>query len=164
MVIELAGNDDAITTAVAAARPGARVALGGIPSEPRSSFPAATARRKGLTFTMVRRMHGTYGRAIELATSGLDLDRLVTARSALVDAADALANAAERTGDKTVVTASSSGSVLCRAGADVAASPHQKRTLRMMTRTAATAASLLACWYHGSAPSAASWKSFRRGQ
>ena len=106
VVIELAGNDDAITTAVAAARPGARVALGGIPSEPRSSFPAAAARRKGLTFTMVRRMHGTYGRAIELATSGLDLDGLVTARYALVDAADALANAAERAGDKTVVVVS----------------------------------------------------------
>ncbi len=106
VVIELAGNDDAITTAVAAARPGARMALGGIPSEPRSSFPAATARRKGLTFTMVRRMHGTYGRAIELATSGLDLDGLVTARYALVDAADALANAAERAGDKTVVVVS----------------------------------------------------------
>jgi hypothetical protein len=60
VVVEMAGTDDAITTAVSSARPGARIALGGIPSEARSSFPGAEARRKGLTFLMVRRMHDTY--------------------------------------------------------------------------------------------------------
>ena len=48
----------AIATAVAASRPGGRIALGGIPSEDTSSFPAAAARRKGLTLAMVRRMNG----------------------------------------------------------------------------------------------------------
>ena len=68
-VVEMAGTDDAIATAVASTRPGGRVALGGIPSGPRSSFPAAAARRKGLTFAMVRRMHDTYAQAVELATT-----------------------------------------------------------------------------------------------
>jgi L-iditol 2-dehydrogenase len=106
VVVEMAGTDDAITTAVRSARYGARVALGGIPSEPRSSFPAAEARRKGLTFVMVRRMHETYPRAIALATSGLDLDGLVSKRFPLSDAAAAFTAAADRQGDKTVVEVS----------------------------------------------------------
>jgi L-iditol 2-dehydrogenase len=105
-VVEMAGNDDAIATAVAGASPGARVALGGIPSQPLSSFPASEARRKGLTFAMVRRMHGTYDRALALATAGLDLDGLVTGRFPLGDAARAMTVAAERSGDKTVVAVS----------------------------------------------------------
>ena len=106
VAIELAGNDAAIDTAVAASRPGGRVALGGIPSEHLSSFPAAAARRKGLTFAMVRRMNDTYPRAIELASSVIDLDVLVTARYPLTDAAKAFTAAAERHGDKVVVTVS----------------------------------------------------------
>ena len=70
VVVEIAGTDAAIATAVAASRPGARVALAGIPSEDDSSFPAAPARRKGLTFAMVRRMNDTYPRAIALAADG----------------------------------------------------------------------------------------------
>ncbi|MDF2825457.1 MAG: gutB 2 [Mycobacterium sp.] len=104
VVIEAAGNDDAIATAVAAARPGARVALCGIPSEETSSFPAAVARRKGLTFAMVRRMNDTYPRAIALADGTIDLDALVTRRHRLADAAAAFADAAGRQGDKVVVT------------------------------------------------------------
>jgi L-iditol 2-dehydrogenase len=106
VVIEMAGTDDAIATAVRSARPGARIALGGIPSEARSSFPAAEARRKGLTLTMVRRMHDTYPRAIALATSGVDLDALVTARFPLAEATSAFTAAADRRGDKTVVEVS----------------------------------------------------------
>jgi L-iditol 2-dehydrogenase len=106
VVVEMADTDDAITTAARSARPGARIALGGIPSEARSSFPAAEARRKGLTFVLVRRMHDTYPRAIALATSGIDLDALVTARFPLADAAAAFAAAADRRGDKTVVEVS----------------------------------------------------------
>jgi L-iditol 2-dehydrogenase len=105
-VVEMAGNDKAIATAVACAAPGARVALGGIPSQERSSFPASEARRKGLTFLMVRRMHETYERAIALASSGLDLDPLVSDRFRLEDAAEAMTVAAGRTGDKTVVRVS----------------------------------------------------------
>jgi len=103
VVIEMAGTDDAITTAVDCARPGARIALGGIPSDSHSSFPAAPARRKGLTFAMVRRMHDTYDRALEHVAAGLDLDALVTARYPLERAAEAFTTAARRTGDKTVI-------------------------------------------------------------
>ncbi|KMO66903.1 zinc-dependent alcohol dehydrogenase [Mycolicibacterium chlorophenolicum] len=107
VVIEMAGTDGAIATAVEAIRPGGRIALGGIPSQHLSSFPAAAARRKGLTFAMVRRMNDTYPRAIDLATSGVDLDALVTLRRPLADAADTFVAAADRTGDKVVVTVSS---------------------------------------------------------
>ena len=106
-VIEMAGTDAAIATAVAASRPGGRVALGGIPSQDRSAFPAAAARRKGLTFAMVRRMNDTYRRAIALATTAIDLDALVTERYPLVDAAIAFTAAAERSGLKVMVSASS---------------------------------------------------------
>lgn len=108
VVLEMAGTDGAIATAVEAIRPGGRIALGGIPSQDLSSFPAAAARRKGLTLAMVRRMNDTYPRAIGLATSGVDLDALVTLRRPLADAADAFVAAADRTGDKVVVTVSSS--------------------------------------------------------
>jgi L-iditol 2-dehydrogenase len=103
VVIEMAGTDAAIATAVECARPGARIALGGIPSESLSGFPAAPARRKGLTFAMVRRMHDTYTRALALVAEGLDLDALVTGRYPLERAAEAFAVAAERAGDKTVI-------------------------------------------------------------
>ncbi len=108
VVIEVAGTDNAIGIAVAASRPGARVALAGIPSEDSSSFPAADARRKGLTFAMVRRMNDTYPRAISLARCGIDLDALVTDRYGLTDAAKAFTSASERRGDKVVVAVSSS--------------------------------------------------------
>ncbi|HYF73400.1 MAG TPA: alcohol dehydrogenase catalytic domain-containing protein [Nocardioides sp.] len=103
VAVEMAGVDDAIATAVECVRPGARIALGGIPSVPLSAFPAAVARRKGLTFAMVRRMHETYPRAIELAATGLDLDPLVSHRFPLAEAPHAFAHAVARTGDKTVI-------------------------------------------------------------
>lgn len=109
VVIEMAGADEAIGTAVSCAKPGARIALGGIPSVPQSSFPAAPARRKGLTFAMVRRMHDTYPRAIELATSGIDLDALVSDRFPLADAPRAFTHAVARTGDKTIIVVSDGG-------------------------------------------------------
>lgn len=109
VVIEMAGADDAIATGVECARPGARIALGGIPSGSHSAFPAAPARRKGLTFAMVRRMHGTYVRALRHVDAGLDLDGLVTARYPLEKAAEAFAVAADRHGDKTVIEVSASG-------------------------------------------------------
>ena len=109
VVVEMAGADDGIATAVACARPGARVALGGIPSTPLSAFPAAPARRKGLTFVMVRRMHDTYPRAIRLASTGIDLDDLVSDRFPFERSAEAFEHAASRTGDKTVITVSQGG-------------------------------------------------------
>jgi L-iditol 2-dehydrogenase len=57
-------------------------------------------------FVMVRRMHKTYAPAIAMATSGIDLDALVTARWSL-EAVDAgFAAAASLAGDKTVITVS----------------------------------------------------------
>jgi L-iditol 2-dehydrogenase len=106
VVVEAAGTDAAIATAVAASRPGGRVALAGIPSQDDSSFPAAAARRKGLTFAMVRRMNDTYPRAIALATAGIDLDALVTERHPLPEVAEAFRSASERRGDKVVVAVS----------------------------------------------------------
>jgi L-iditol 2-dehydrogenase len=108
-VIEMAGTDAAIQTAVAAARPSATVALGGIPSKDRSSFLASAARRKGLTFAMVRRMNDTYRRAIILATTAIDLDALVSDRYPLTAAPAAFAAAALRSGDKIVVRVKESG-------------------------------------------------------
>ena len=108
VVVEIAGNDAAIAIAVEASRPGARIALAGIPSGDDSSFPAAPARRKGLTFAMVRRMNDTYPRAIALAGDGIDLDLLVTERHPLTEAAKAFRSASERHGDKVVVSVSSS--------------------------------------------------------
>jgi L-iditol 2-dehydrogenase len=108
VVIEVAGTDAAIQIAVAAVRPGGRIALGGIPSQDASSFPAAVARRKGLTFAMVRRMNDTYSRAIAMAVDGVDLDLLVTERHPLMEVASAFNAAAQRQGDKVMVTVSAS--------------------------------------------------------
>jgi L-iditol 2-dehydrogenase len=108
VVVEMAGVDEGIATAVACARPGARVALGGIPSTPLSSFPAAAARRKGLTFAMVRRMQDTYPLALRLATRDIDLDALVSERFALERSSEAFEHAVGRSGDKTVITVSQS--------------------------------------------------------
>lgn len=103
-VIECAGTDDAVTISVDAARPGATVVLAGIPDDDRTSFPAATARRKGLTFRMARRMKEVYPRAIALVEhGGVDVRALVSHTFDLDDAAEAFAVAAARTGLKVVV-------------------------------------------------------------
>ena len=71
--------------------------LAGIPDEDRTSFPAALARRKGLTIAMVRRMKDVYPRAIDLVARGVvELDWLVSHRSPLSEAAAAFAGAARR--------------------------------------------------------------------
>lgn len=104
VVLEIAGDDDAIETAVRLARPGARVMLAGIPSTSHSAFPAAVARRKGLSMLMVRRMKEVYPRAIALAADGaVQLAPLVTARFGLDDAAAAFEHGAARAGVKTVI-------------------------------------------------------------
>ena len=63
VVVEMAGTTMPSRRSHVRNVPAPRVALGGIPSSPRSSLPAAAARRKGLMFTMVRRMHDTYAQA-----------------------------------------------------------------------------------------------------
>jgi L-iditol 2-dehydrogenase len=104
VAIEAAGEDAAIDAAVQAVRPGARVVLAGIPAGLRSSFPASIARRKGLTFLMVRRMKHTYPRAIRLVRAGLvDVRSCVTHRFPLAQAAAAFDVAARRDGLKVIV-------------------------------------------------------------
>jgi L-iditol 2-dehydrogenase len=102
--IEAAGADEAVAAAVEAARPGARVVLAGIPASERTSFSAATARRKGLTLALVRRMKHTYPRAIRLVESGaVDVRSCVSRSFPLEQAAAAFAAADAREGLKIVV-------------------------------------------------------------
>jgi L-iditol 2-dehydrogenase len=102
--IEAAGENAAVDAAVGAVRPGARIVLAGIPGEDRTSFPASTARRKGLTLVLSRRMKHTYPRAIDLASRGLvDLRSLVTHRFPLAEADAAFESASSREGLKVVV-------------------------------------------------------------
>jgi len=70
VAFEVAGTDDALEAALTAVRPGARVMLVGIPSTERTSFPAALARRKGLSLVLVRRMGDVYPRAIAAVARG----------------------------------------------------------------------------------------------
>jgi L-iditol 2-dehydrogenase len=80
------------------------VAIAGIPSEERTSFVAAVARRKGLTFSLVRRMKHTYPRAIALAAAGrVDLRSVVSHRFPLAEAGRAFELSARREGLKVVV-------------------------------------------------------------
>jgi L-iditol 2-dehydrogenase len=89
---------------MAAVRPGGRVVLGGIPADDQIAFQAATARRKGLTIAMVRRMNDVYGRAIALAASGsVSLAPLVTDRFGLDGAGHAFGIAAARNGLKVLI-------------------------------------------------------------
>jgi L-iditol 2-dehydrogenase len=104
VAIEAAGVQAAVDAAVEAVRPGGRVVLAGIPAEERTSVPASTARRKGLTIVFVRRMKHTYPRAIALASAGrVDLRSMVTHRFPLAEAAKAFEVAALREGLKVVL-------------------------------------------------------------
>jgi L-iditol 2-dehydrogenase len=101
---EVAGNDGGAQLAMDAARPGGRVVLAGIPGDDMTRFRASTARRKGLTIAMVRRMNEVYPRAIGLAATGqADLDSLVSDRFALSVADRAFDVAARREGLKVVI-------------------------------------------------------------
>jgi L-iditol 2-dehydrogenase len=104
VALEAAGENAAVDAAVEAVRPGGRVILVGIPAEERTSFVAATARRKGLTLVLARRMKHTYPRAIRLVESGrVDLGSTITRRFPLERGADAFATALRREGLKLLV-------------------------------------------------------------
>ena len=104
VAFEVAGNQAAVDTAVAAVRPGGRVVVVGIPDDGRTTFEASPARRKGLTIVLVRRMNEAYPRAIRMVTRGtVDLHALVSDWYPLEQAPSALAAAAGRAGLKTVV-------------------------------------------------------------
>ena len=104
VAFEIAGTDAAITAAVDVVRPGGRVVLAGIPSDDVSRFPAGTARRKGLSLVMVRRMKEVYERAMALVESGrVDVASLVSHRFPLEKVEDAFTLAVAREGLKVVV-------------------------------------------------------------
>jgi L-iditol 2-dehydrogenase len=72
------------------ARPGGRVVLVGIPSDDRLAMKHSTARRKGLTIIMSRRMKHAYPRALHLVRRGLiNVRGLVSHRFPLKRAAEA---------------------------------------------------------------------------
>jgi L-iditol 2-dehydrogenase len=102
--IEIAGDDDAIDTAIALARPAATVVVAGINTVEQSTIEAAIARRKGLDLRFARRMGRTYPAAIALVESGLiDINTIVTHRFPLADFDTAFRAAARRDGLKVVI-------------------------------------------------------------
>jgi L-iditol 2-dehydrogenase len=104
VALETAGEQAAVDAAADAVRPGARIVLVGIPSEARTSFDASTARRKGLTFVLARRMGNVYARAVQLVASGsVDVRSLVTHRFPLAEIQAAFEAAKARIGHKVIV-------------------------------------------------------------
>ena len=104
VVIEVAGTDPAVQQAIDLVRPGGRVVLAGIPAGDRTTFLASSARRKGLTIAVSRRMKEAFPRAIELLASGrVKTHEFISHRFALDDAAAAMRVAADRAGHKVVV-------------------------------------------------------------
>jgi L-iditol 2-dehydrogenase len=104
VVFEAAGEQTAVDAAFTAVLPGGKVILVGIPDNDQTSFNAATARRKGLTIKMVRRMKHTYPRAIDLVSKGLvNVRSLVTHRFPLDKTLEAFQVAARREGLKVMI-------------------------------------------------------------
>jgi len=92
VVFEAAWAAQTVAQAVEMAKPGGRVVIAGIPaaSSDTISFPASSARRKGLTIKLVRRMKHTYPRAMALVQQGLvDVRSLITHRFSLEETAAA---------------------------------------------------------------------------
>ena len=104
LALEIAGTDDAVALAVEAVRPGRTVVLAGIPDVDATTFPASTARRKGLTLRLSRRMGEVYPRVIDLVARGrVDVGSVVSHTFPLSRVSEAFATAAARTGHKVVV-------------------------------------------------------------
>lgn len=104
VAFEVAGENEAVETAVAAVKPGGKVILAGIPGEDWTTFSASTARRKGLTLKLVRRMKHTYPQAIQLVASGkVDVRSLVSHTFPFEQATQAFSMAARREGLKVVI-------------------------------------------------------------
>ena len=90
VAIEAAWGGDSVAQAAECTRPGGRVVLVGIPSDDRLAMKHSTARRKGLTLLVSRRMKHTYPRALQLARQKqLDLNGLISHRFPLRRAVEA---------------------------------------------------------------------------
>ena len=93
VVFEAAWAEESVAEAAEMARPGGRVVLVGIPSADILTMKHSTARRKGLTIMMSRRMKHTYPRAIRLALGGsVELEALISRRYPLAETAAAFAS------------------------------------------------------------------------
>jgi len=104
VAFEAAGTQEAVDASFAAVVPGGKVVLAGIPDDDRTSFSASTARRKGLSIKLVRRMKHTYPRAIELVSKSLvDVGSLVTHRFPLDQTSEAFRVAERREGLKVII-------------------------------------------------------------
>jgi L-iditol 2-dehydrogenase len=104
VAFEAAGENEAVEAAIAVTRPGGKVILIGIPADDRTTFTASTARRKGLTIKLVRRMKLVYPRAIELVETGrVKVHPFVTHRFPLEEAERAFSVASKRDGVKVVI-------------------------------------------------------------
>ena len=95
VAFEAAWADHSIAQVAEMARLGGRVVLVGIPSDDQINMKHSTARRKGLSIMMSRRMKLTYPRTIQMVTTAphpLNLDNLISHRFPLsqVDKAFAL--------------------------------------------------------------------------
>ena len=92
VAIEAAWADHSIQQAGEMARLGGRLVLVGIPGDNRFEMNHATARRKGLTIRMSRRMKHVYPRAIRLVENGaVNLTSLISHRFPLDQAPQAFA-------------------------------------------------------------------------
>jgi L-iditol 2-dehydrogenase len=90
IAIEAAWADHSIGQAADMARLGGRVVLVGIPGDDRLAMKHSTARRKGLTIRLSRRMKHIHRRAIDLVLDGrVDLAALVSHRFPLSQATEA---------------------------------------------------------------------------
>jgi L-iditol 2-dehydrogenase len=99
VVFECAGANGAVETAIDILKPGGRILLGGIPDD-----RASVARRKGITFLLIRRMKHTYPRAIQLVENKrVDVRSLVTHRFPLEKTGEAFEAAVRREGIKVIV-------------------------------------------------------------
>lgn len=90
VAIEAAWAKESVQQAMDVLRPGGTLVLVGIPFEDHVEFKHSTARRKGLTILMCRRMKRVYGRTLALVESGqVDLIGMITHRVALEEVPEA---------------------------------------------------------------------------
>jgi L-iditol 2-dehydrogenase len=100
VVFEAAAGGEALLQAAEMLAPGGRLIAVGIDEDDRLLLRHSTARRKGLTVRMVRRMKHSYGRALRMVEQGhIDLPALVSHHYPLAEAPTAFAaNATYREG------------------------------------------------------------------
>lgn len=104
VVIEASNHPDGAQLAIDLVKVGGMVVLAGIPDDDRTTFQAATARRKGLTIKTSRRMGEVYERAIALVAGGLvEISSLATHTFGFDEIDQAFAQAQDRVGLKVII-------------------------------------------------------------